>query len=84
MPDIVVESSSSSQRNGALPNSRMSQLQRQRQPDEIESLEEEVAVEDLKALESEDCIQAIYQYSSQYTETLKWESPNSSCNSKCL
>ena len=42
--------------------SRMSALQRQRQPDEIESQEDEVTdEEDLEALESENCIQAIRQ-----------------------
>lgn len=42
--------------------SRMSALQRQRQTGEIESQEdEEIAEEDLEALESEDCIQAIRQ-----------------------
>ncbi|XP_078348424.1 uncharacterized protein LOC144633421 [Oculina patagonica] len=42
--------------------SRMSAIQRQRQTGEIESQEdEEIAEEDLEALESEDCIQAIRQ-----------------------
>ena len=42
--------------------SRMSAIQRQRQAGEIESQEdEEIAEEDLEALESEDCIQAIRQ-----------------------